>query len=175
MATWWLQFTCLICRNCFSVIQGIFLCLDVVSQVFLVVLFLDWNMNRHMAPVPAWLSGVASPTHWSTMVVLREELCLGSLRAMPLAGNELSETTFPPFILQLCLVRVFIFMGLSSHMRLSEWLEWEWEQQAWALSSSWLLLHADSYTSYFISILLPPWQLFNDFPTITHAREPRAS
>lgn len=83
------QFTCLKCPNCFSVLHEIFICLDVVSQVFLVVVFLDRSMPRHVAPVPAQLAGAACPTYRSDTVVLREKLCLGSRTALPCSGNEL--------------------------------------------------------------------------------------
>lgn len=83
------QFTCLKCPNCVSVLHEIFICLDVVSQVFLVVVFLDRSTHRHVAPLPAQLAGAACPTYWSNMVVLREQLCLGSHTALPRSGNEL--------------------------------------------------------------------------------------
>lgn len=98
------QFTSLKCPNCFSVLHEIFICLDVISQVFLVVVFLDRSMHRHVAHVLELPVPLTGPTWWCLA------RCSAWGAAQPCHAQELSccEAAFPPFILPLRIARGFI-------------------------------------------------------------------
>lgn len=78
------QFTCLKCPNGVSVLHEIFICSDVVSQVFLALVFLDRSVHRHVALVPTQLAGAAwwgeaLPGEPHGSATLRNELLWGHL------------------------------------------------------------------------------------------------
>lgn len=72
------QFTCFKCPNYISVLHEIFICSDVVSQVFLAPAFLDRSVHRHVAPAPAQCAGAGG---WG--------------EALPCSGNQLLQGHLP--------------------------------------------------------------------------------